>query len=589
MASYYVASVRYHGTRIREKQKMMILLLFLCGTFLPVCSSHIRSIIEYIDEDGRQAVIDAADRASINFGGSGKGIVVDAGQFNFLAADLMENDIPRLRSNPHIRSVEPDVYPIFHAVPFDNSGIAEDAGGNYDNENQSSRKHKRRKLAEAIPTAVTMIQADLLSQGPDPPLVCIADSGYALGHPDLPQPPLVSGTDMKLPNGRLLRWNQDISGHGTESAGMIAAIEGNDVGLRGASPGVTLHITRGLDDDKRSTVSQMLLSVQQCVDAGARIINLSLGCPCYDDGPGGSCWSSRCYSQDVERYFASVAAKGIMLIAAAGNQGDEVSFYPASYPDVISAGAANRHLKKFGQSNINDQVELMGLGFAVRVLSVKNTTEYELDAVASGTSVATSAVVASAALLWSHFPDCNSTHIRTALGRTAINIDGCNARTGLGLVQVKAAYDLFLEEGCELDGRLFFGDEVTCNAQFLKTYGPTPSPTPVPTVGPSHHPTPAPTRVSPSAVPSSYVASLTEEPTAPHTERPTEEVTGDSGDVVVSNPSPSPSPTLSSSELNTESDFYLGTDEVTTSEASTARLIWPGFLFVALGIPIVWL
>ena len=139
--------------------------------------------------------------------------------------------------------------------------------------------NRQRIIEEMIPEAVTMIQAHQLDLGSDAPTICICDSGYALGHPDLPQPPQVQGTNMVLNNGRVLKWDEDHTGHGTESASIIAAVEGNDQGLRGASPGVRLHITRGLDDDKRSTVSQMFRAIQQCVEAGAQIINLSLGCP----------------------------------------------------------------------------------------------------------------------------------------------------------------------------------------------------------------------------------------------------------------------------------------------------------------------
>lgn len=453
--------------------------------------SGIQTIIEYEDDVGRQLVMDVARR-----------INVDASTFHFLSAELpSEEDIEKLRRNPHIRSVEHHVdEPIFEAVPF--VDYADDTDSD-----DGGILNRQRRIEEMTPEAVTMIQAHQLELGSDAPTICICDSGYALGHPDLPQPPQVQGTNMVLNNGRVLKWDEDHTGHGTESASIIAAVEGNDQGLRGASPGVRLHITRGLDDDKRSTVSQMFRAIQQCVEAGAQIINLSLGCPC-EEGDEANCRSTRCISDQMERYFATLAKNGILVVAAAGNQGREVAFYPASYPSVVSVGAANRQLMKFRQSNSNPHVELMGLGFAVNVLGVENLNTYSFSEKTSGTSVATSGVAAAAALLWSHFPQCNVTQIRTALGRTAINTNGCDINTGFGMVQVKDAHDLLITEGCELDGRLYHGG-VSCEAEFLKTKSPTTSPTAAPSSMQS---------ASPSGMPT---LSVSESPTGEPTEMPT--------------------------------------------------------------------
>ena len=452
----------------------------------------IQTIIEYVDDVGRQLVMDKA-----------KKIHVDAGKFHFLSAELLaEADVDLLRRSPHIRSVEQDVDdPIFEAVPF-----IDDVKDSDRDDGEIFNRRKQRRVDEIIPEAVTIIQAHKLDMGSDPPTICICDSGYALGHPDLPQPPQVQGTDMKLISGRVLRWDEDHAGHGTESASIIAAIEGNGQGLRGASPGVRLHITRGLDDDKRSTVSQMFRAIQQCVDAGAQIINLSLGCAC-EEGPDSNCKSTRCVSEPMERYFANLAAGGIMVIAAAGNQGREVAFYPASYPSVVSVGAVSRKLEKFNLSNSNPQVELMGLGMGVNVLGVKNLDTYSFNEKTSGTSVATSGVAAAAALLWSHFPQCNGTQIRTALGRTAINVNGCDHNTGFGMVQVKDAYDLLITEGCELNGRLYHGGD-SCDAEFLKMK----ALTTLPTASPSHLPSTDSPTIAPTEMPTTPIT-MSEEPT----------------------------------------------------------------------------
>jgi len=513
----------------------------------------IQTIIEYVDDIGRQLVLNTA-----------KQIHVDAGNFHFLSAELQSDvDIEMLRRNPHIRSVERDVDdPIFEAVPFVDHMKDEDS------EDGGTVLKRQRRMDEMIPEAVTIIQAHQLDMGEDPPTICIADSGYALGHPDLPQPPQVQGTNMELINGRILRWDEDHTGHGTESASIIAAIEGNDQGLRGASPDVRLHITRGLDDDKRSTVSQMFRAIQQCVDAGARIINLSLGCPCKDRNDP-SCRSTRCVSDQMERYFANLHAGGILVFAAAGNQGEEVAFYPASYPAVVSVGAANRRLSKFGQSNSNAHVELMGLGFAVNVLGVEKSEQdwyYSFSEITSGTSVATSGVAAAAALLWSHFPQCNVTQIRTALGRTALNVNGCDTNTGFGLVQVKDAHDLLITEGCGLDGRLYHGG-VSCDAGFLKTEAPTTTTQPVmaPSDVPSLSPSIAPTL---SQSPTLEPTPLTDSPTNAPTESPT----------ILSTNTEEPT----TADLDLTSSISISTSDASVAKAGFLLLLFPSVSFMLL-------
>ena len=118
--------------------------------------SGIQTIIEYVDDTGRQLVLDVARKIS-----------VDASTFHFLSAELSsEADIEKLRRSPHIRSVEHNNIdePIFEAVPFVDyaDDTDSDDGGNVNRE---------RKIEEMIPEAVTMIQAHQLDLGSDAPTI----------------------------------------------------------------------------------------------------------------------------------------------------------------------------------------------------------------------------------------------------------------------------------------------------------------------------------------------------------------------------------------------------------------------------------
>ena len=74
----------------------------------------------------------------------------------------------------------------------------------------------------------------------------------------------------------------------------------------------------------------------------------------------------------------------------------------------------------------------------------------------STTAHAYDVVAGAAALVWSFFPECSNNQIRNVLALTAKDVNpsshGCNIKTGFGLVQAKAAYDLLETFGCEAGG-----------------------------------------------------------------------------------------------------------------------------------------
>jgi len=76
-----------------------------------------------------------------------------------------------------------------------------------------------------------------------------------------------------------------------------------------------------------------------------------------------------------------------------------------------------------------------------------NTSSYELF---NGTSMATPHVSAVAALVWSYFPKCSASQIRSTLDKSALDLGapGRDPYYGYGLVQAKAAYDRIRTMGC---------------------------------------------------------------------------------------------------------------------------------------------
>ena len=89
---------------------------------------------------------------------------------------------------------------------------------------------KRYASAETLPYGIPMWQAPQLSDAAaGEVLVCIIDSGYSGGHPDLPHGAQVQGSN----DAGTGSWSSDENGHGTHVAGTIAAVGGNDLGSSG--------------------------------------------------------------------------------------------------------------------------------------------------------------------------------------------------------------------------------------------------------------------------------------------------------------------------------------------------------------------
>jgi serine protease len=206
----------------------------------------------------------------------------------------------------------------------------------------------RYPMAETIPWGVDAVQApEVWSTGATGSgiTVCIIDSGYYTDHEDLrSSPDVVTGEG---------DWSTDLCGHGTHVAGTIAAVRDNNLGVVGVSPDVSLFIVKvfGGADCGWAYSSDLIAASQVCADNGADIISMSLG---------GSRQNPR-----ERRQFDALYSRGILSIAAAGNDGNTAYSYPASYSSVVSVAAVDVENAIADFSQQNDQVELAAPGVGV--------------------------------------------------------------------------------------------------------------------------------------------------------------------------------------------------------------------------------
>jgi hypothetical protein len=172
----------------------------------------------------------------------------------------------------------------------------------------------------------------------------VIDSGLYTSHEDI-QRGGITGTGST--------WNSDGCGHGTHVTGTITALGGNGAGVVGVNPlGVNLHIVRVFGDDCGWTYSSDLAdAINRCMEAGSNVISMSLG--------GGR------KSRLEQRVLDSAWSKGVLSVAAAGNDGDRSLSYPASYPSVVSVGAVDSNKQVATFSQFNREVDLAAPGVGV--------------------------------------------------------------------------------------------------------------------------------------------------------------------------------------------------------------------------------
>ncbi|HSS02677.1 MAG TPA: S8 family serine peptidase [Kofleriaceae bacterium] len=221
--------------------------------------------------------------------------------------------------------------------------------------------------------------------------VAILDTGVDPGHPDLMHH-FVGGRGMEsfVRGVRPL----DGHGHGTHCAGVVAGTMSPQAGPRyGVAPGVTLLIGKVLDDDGNGDDDQIMAGIQWAVAQGADVISMSLG----SRRPLGGR-----YSTPYEGLARVLAKKGILLIAAAGNDSRRPNDIapinnPGACPSFKAVAALDRwsNIAPFscGEDDIA-KVAISAPGMGVH--SAWTGGGYKL---LSGTSMATPHV-AGAAALW---------------------------------------------------------------------------------------------------------------------------------------------------------------------------------------------
>lgn len=246
--------------------------------------------------------------------------------------------------------------------------------------------------------------------------VAVVDSGVDVNHPDLAGK--VVGKYNSIA-GAVTSDVTDVLGHGTHVAGIAAAASDNGIGVAGTGLAASLLAVKA--GDTAFVDSDIAAGIQWATDHGADVINLSLG--------GGS--SSAVLDQAVQ-YAQS---HGVLVVAAAGNDGATTPSYPAALPGVVAVGATDAAGGRASFSNHGDWVTLAAPG--VNLYSTVPTAGSEMEPAPSdgyqhlsGTSMATPVVAGAAALLLAAAPSLTADQVKQSLVSTAHGYQGLGLGTG---------------------------------------------------------------------------------------------------------------------------------------------------------------
>lgn len=263
-------------------------------------------------------------------------------------------------------------------------------------------------------------------------IVAVIDTGVHFQHEDLKNK-LVPGYNFVHDNNN----PQDDEGHGTMVASIIAAESNNGIGIAGVAWNARIMPIKALNADGVGSYVTIALAIRYAADQGARIVNLSLG------GPVDSF-----ILRDACQYAVQ---RGLLLVAATGNDAGQVR-YPAAYNElVLAVGAsdANDQLATF--SNFGPQVDLVAPGVYILCAlfapaEPENTRAYVF---ASGTSMAAPHVAGAAALVMSLKPGLSAAQVAALLRYTAddvnyVNHPGVDNFMGYGRLNLKTLLAPFL-------------------------------------------------------------------------------------------------------------------------------------------------
>jgi thermitase len=254
-------------------------------------------------------------------------------------------------------------------------------------------------------------EAWAIATGSKDVVVAVIDTGVDYNHPDLaanawssPTDPTVHG--FNAINGKLDP--MDDNSHGTHCSGTIAGSGDNGVGVVGVSWRASIMGVKFLSGAGSGTLADAVKAIDWATNNGAQIMSNS--------------WGGGGYSQALFDAIKRAQDKGILFIAAAGNDAsdnDARASYPASYEldNVISVAASNNvdnlaYFSNYGATKVHLAAPGENIYSTIPTAMAKAGVAYDTY---SGTSMATPHVSGAVALLLAKEPSLTYAEVKARL------------------------------------------------------------------------------------------------------------------------------------------------------------------------------
>ncbi len=244
--------------------------------------------------------------------------------------------------------------------------------------------------------------------------IAVIDSGIDLTHPDLvgrigPGWNFLTGTSN----------TQDDQGHGTATAGVIAATTNNGVGLSGVTWSNPIMPLVVVDSTGSASYSNIASAITYAADHGARIINISIG--------------GTASSSTLQNAINYAWGKGSVVFAAAGNNASTVPMYPAACTYAVAVAATDNYNALASFSDYGSWIDLSAPGVNILTLVSGGSYGYWY-----GTSFSSPIAAGVGALVLAANPSLSASALVSVLEQNADNI-GSSSIFGYGLVDAAKA------------------------------------------------------------------------------------------------------------------------------------------------------
>ncbi len=228
-------------------------------------------------------------------------------------------------------------------------------------------------------------------------VVAVLDTGVDANHEDLGGA-LVAGRNIIDGDSD----TTDHHGHGTSAAGIVGARSDNGLGVASYCWTCSIMPVKVLGDDGSGRTSDVAAGIVWATDNGADVINLSLG--------GSSGTTSML---NAVRYATD---NDVLVVASAGNNGEEEASYPAAYAEVVGVAGTDQDDVRYSWSNYGSDVDVAAPGC--------NRTTVRGDHYGNfcGTSSAAPVVAGIAGLVAAAHPGATVEHLRSALTDSAVDV-----------------------------------------------------------------------------------------------------------------------------------------------------------------------